>query len=75
VGVFGSFDDRVMVPITTSYYRLASQRTAQGGVNVQTINVQVNNVDEIDAAVREVATVLRLRHRITGEDDFIVSSQ
>ena len=30
-GFFGSFDDRVMVPITTSYYRLASQRTAQGG--------------------------------------------
>ena len=74
-GFFGSFDDRVMVPITTSYYRLANQRTAQGGVNVQTVNVQVNNVDEIDAAVREVATVLRLRHRITGEDDFIVSSQ
>ena len=74
-GFFGSFDDRVMVPITTSYYRLASQRTAQGGVNVQTVNVQVNNVDEIDSAVREVATVLRLRHRITGEDDFIVSSQ
>ena len=74
-GVFGSFDDRVMVPITTSYYRLASQRTPQGGVNVQTVNVQVNNVDEIDAAMREVATVLRLRHRITGEDGFVVSSQ
>ena len=72
---FGSSDDRVMVPVTTSYYRLASQRTAQGGVNVQTVNVQVNNVDDIDAAMREVATVLRLRHRITGEDDFIVSSQ
>ena len=74
-GFFGSFDDRAMVPITTSYYRLASQRTAQGGVNVQTINVQVDNVEQMDAAVREVATVLRLRHRITGEDDFIVSSQ
>ncbi len=32
-GFFGSFDDRVMVPITTSYYRLASQRTAQGGLD------------------------------------------
>ena len=74
-GFFGSFDDRVMVPITTSYYRLASQRTAQGGVNVQSINVQVDDVRQMDAAVREVATVLRLRHRITGEDDFIVSSQ
>ncbi len=29
----------------------------------------------MDAALIEVATVLRLRHRITGEDDFIVSSQ
>ena len=73
--VFSAFDDRVMVPITTSYYRLASQRTAQGGVNVQTVNVQVDDVVQIDSAVREVATVLRLRHRITGDDDFIVSSQ
>jgi putative ABC transport system permease protein len=74
-GFFGSFDDRVMVPITTAYYRLARQRTAQGGVNVQTINVQVDSVGEMDPAVREVATLLRLRHRVTGEDDFIVSSQ
>ena len=72
---FGSFDDRVMVPITTAYYRLASQRTAQGGVNVQTINVQMASIDAMDAALIEVATVLRLRHRITGDDDFIVSSQ
>jgi hypothetical protein len=29
----------------------------------------------MDAAVQEVATVLRLRHRIIGEDDFTVTSQ
>ena len=74
-GFFGSFDNRVMVPITTAYYRLAGQRTAQGGVNVQTINVQVGEVEQMDAATREVATLLRLRHRVTGNDDFIVSSQ
>ena len=74
-GGFFSSDNQAMVPITTAYYRLASQRTAQGGINVQTINVQVDDVEQIDAAMREVATVLRLRHRITGEDDFSVSAQ
>ena len=70
-----SIDDRVVVPITTAYYRLASQRTTQGDVSVQSINVQVRSVGDLDAAARDMATVLRLRHRITDEDDFTVSSQ
>ena len=70
-----SIDDQVLVPITTAYYRLASQRTPQGEVSVQAINVQVRSVDEMDSAELEIATVLRLRHRITSEDDFTVSSQ
>ena len=70
-----TIDDRVLVPITTAYYRLASQRTSQGDVSVQAINVQVQSLDEMDQATREIATVLRLRHRITGEDDCTVSSQ
>ena len=70
-----SVDNQVLVPITTAYYRLASQRTPQGGVSVQTINVQVSNVEEMDKAELEIATVLRLQHRITDEDDFTISSQ
>ena len=70
-----SFDDQVVVPLTTAYYRLSSQRTAQGGMNVQTINVQVRNVEDMTPAIQEVATVLRLRHRITGDDDFSITSQ
>ena len=70
-----SIDNQVLVPITTAYYRLASQRTSQGEVSVQAINVQVRSVDEMERATLEIATVLRLRHRITGEDDFTVSSQ
>ena len=70
-----SIDDQVLVPITTAYYRLASQRTPQGDVSVQSINVQVRSVDEMDSAELGIATVLRLRHRITSEDDFTVSSQ
>jgi putative ABC transport system permease protein len=71
----GNFDDRVLVPITTAYFRLESQRTTQGGVSVQTVNVEVRSGDDMDSALQEIATVLRLRHRITGEDDFTVSSQ
>ena len=72
---FFSFDDRVMVPITTAYYRLAASRTSQGGISVQTINVQMGTVESMDAAMGEVATVLRLRHRISGEDDFTMTNQ
>ncbi len=70
-----SLDDQVLVPITTAYHRLASQRTAQGGISVQTINVQVRDVEDMDPAIQEVAMVLRLRHRITGDDDFFITSQ
>ena len=71
----GNQDDQLVVPITTAYYRLTSQRTTQGGVAVQNINVQVGDKDDMDDALQEIATVLRLRHRITGDDDFTVSSQ
>ena len=71
----GSQDNQVLVPITTAYYRLASQRTTQGEISVQTINVQVRDGGDIDDAIREISTVLRLRHRITDQDDFTVSSQ
>ncbi len=71
----GNQDDRVLVPLTTAYYRLSGQRTAQGDITVQSINVQVDEASEIDEATRQIATILRLRHRITEEDDFVISSQ
>jgi putative ABC transport system permease protein len=66
---------QVLVPVTTAYYRLASQRTAQGGVSVQSINVQAASQEVMGTAELEIATILRLRHRITGDDDFAISSQ
>jgi putative ABC transport system permease protein len=35
----------------------------------------VEDVESIDSTVQEIATVLRIRHRITGEDDFTITSQ
>lgn len=74
-GFFGNFDNQILVPITTAYYRVSSQRTTHGDIGVSSINVQMPNIDAMDAGIREVATILRLRHRITGEDDFIITNQ
>ena len=73
--VLGNLDNQVLVPLTTLYYRLSSQRTTQGDINVRAINVQVESVDVMDDAIQKIATVLRLRHRITGADDFNITSQ
>ena len=70
-----SADYQVMVPITTAYYRLASNRTTQGEVSVRSINVQVRNIEDMDRAVSEITTVLRLRHRIADTNDFAINSQ
>ena len=68
-------DRRVLVPITTAADRLASERTSEGDVNVESINVKATGPDTVDSAMREAATVLRVRHRITDEDDFIITNQ
>ena len=71
----GNLDNQVLVPITTAYYRLSSERTTQGEIAVQAINVQIEDIGAMDDAIQEIATVLRLRHRITEEDDFTITSQ
>ena len=68
-------DQQVLVPITTVHYRLSFDRTTQGDVPVDTINVQAVDVESMDSAAEEIAMVLRLRHRITGENDFTVTNQ
>ena len=74
-GGFGTFDTQVLIPITTAYYRLSGERTTTGDIAVNLINVQVRDVEEIDRSIEETSGVLRLRHRITEEDDFTVISQ
>ena len=73
--VLGNLDNQVLVPLTTVYYRLSSQRTTQGEINVQAINVQIDSLDVMDEAIQGIATVLRLRHRLSHADDFNITSQ
>ena len=72
---FGFEDGRVFVPITTAHRRLQVQRSIQGEVIVDTINVRVADVDDIYEAQDEISRLLRLRHRVTEEDDFDVRNQ
>ncbi len=70
---FGNEDNRVLVPLTTAFFRLSGQRTAAGDLTVSLINVQADG-ERIEEA-QEAATVLRLRHEITDTDDFRVDTQ
>ena len=74
-GFLDWFDRQVMVPVTTAYYRLDSDRRSGKGVVVEQIYVQAASSDVVDAAFSEIRTVLRLRHRITEDDDFTITSQ
>ncbi len=73
--VFGIFGNEALVPITTAYYRLDSQRTTQGGVVVNSINVRAKSDSASQQTINEITAALRLRHRLTGANDFSVTSQ
>ena len=68
-------DNSALIPISTAFYKLQSQKTTQGQISVGSINVEIRHLDEMDDAVQQVATILRMRHRITGQDDFQITSQ
>jgi putative ABC transport system permease protein len=72
----GNQDDLILMPITTLQQRVMMQRTARGGHNVNTINVQTVNSDPetMKAAVNQIGEILRDRHRVF-EDDFTIRSQ
>ena len=63
------------MPITTAHYRIDHRRNEQGEISVDSINVQAASTEAIQAAQDEVSAILRLRHRITDQDDFTVSTQ
>ena len=76
--MFGiSFDDVVIVPITTYQARLFPQQTATGQDAVASISFQITNEENREAVTEEIESILRRRHNIKGDDkdDFSVVSQ
>ena len=72
---FGTVDFKVLVPITAVHYRLSTDRTTPGEIRVDTINVQVVDSESTESAKREITALLRLRHRLTDENDFTINDQ
>ncbi len=69
-----NYDEIAFIPITTMAYRLRGKTSAYG-LTVNVISVTAKNQDSIRAAKFQIENLLRIRHNITDEDDFVVNSQ
>jgi putative ABC transport system permease protein len=72
---FGTnFDNSAAVPISTMANRVVGRKSPYG-LAVTSIFVSIKSESQMDAAQFQVENLLRLRHKITGEDDFTVRNQ
>jgi macrolide transport system ATP-binding/permease protein len=75
---FGSVDDNIYVPLTTSLHRLFGYRSAGiAGQPVSNIAVKASNANTINQASDQITTQLRDLHHIRqgSNDDFTVTNQ
>jgi putative ABC transport system permease protein len=68
------YDDAALVPITTMANRIAG-RTSPFGIELTYLVAAAKNADSVDAAEFQITNLLRLRHKLTGEDDFTINTQ
>ncbi len=69
-------DQQIFVPITTAQTRLTGSTFFRGANVVNTINVQVDDPNNVKNVEAEITSVLEQRHNVTpGNDDFTVTSQ
>ena len=69
-----NYDDAVLVPLTAMSRRLVGE-TSPFGLELSNIAVSVQDEQSIEAARFQITNLLRLRHRVQGEDDFSVRTQ
>jgi putative ABC transport system permease protein len=69
-----NFDRLAFMPVTTLANRIVGQ-TSPYGLQVNFISVSVENLNNMEAAQFQIENLLRLRHKITDEDDFTVRNQ
>lgn len=69
-----NYDDSAMIPVTTMASRIVGENSPYG-VNLTFISVSAKNDASVEAAQFQIKNLLRLRHKITREDDFSVQSQ
>ena len=64
----------VFVPLTTMANRIVG-RSSPYGIRVTFISVSVKDETQMKAAQFQIENLLRLRHKITKDDDFTVRNQ
>ncbi|NEQ97001.1 MAG: FtsX-like permease family protein [Cyanothece sp. SIO2G6] len=69
-----NYDDSVLLPITTMSNRLVG-RTSPYGIELTYVSISIADQSQMDAAKFQISNLLRLRHKIVGEDDFTINSQ
>ncbi|MBD2315091.1 ABC transporter permease [Desertifilum sp. FACHB-1129] len=69
-----NMDMNAYVPLTTMANRITG-RTSPYGMQVTFISVSVRDEQSMGAAQFQIENLLRLRHKITDEDDFTVRNQ
>ena len=67
-------DLTVYVPLTTMANQIVGEQSPYG-TQVTFISITARDEDSIRAAKLQIENLLRLRHKITGEDDFSVRTQ
>ncbi|MCU0523853.1 MAG: ABC transporter permease [Elainella sp. Prado103] len=67
-------DDAVYIPITTMSNRITGN-TSPYGTEVTFISVNARDEASVNAAQFQLTNLLRLRHKVTAEDDFTVRTQ
>jgi len=70
----GDEDDLVFIPLPTMQARIPFLRNPQGLSNVMQISVKVTDSSEFGRAEKEIAALLRDRHKVK-KDDFTIRSQ
>ncbi len=64
------------IPVTTMFQTLSPNRSFNGEKNIDWIMVKATSHETVHKAMAETAKIIRLEHRIKGDqDDFIVTSQ
>lgn len=69
-----NYDEAALVPITTSANRLVGKNSPYG-IALDYIVASARDSNSVDAAEFQITNLLRLRHKITTEDDFSLQSQ
>lgn len=67
-------DETVYLPLTTMANRISGNSSVYG-TNVSFISISVENYSDLPKAQFQVENLLRLRHKVIEEDDFVVQNQ